>query len=110
LSKRIMKRANISITVLGEIYDFSGDPALIRRAVGLFQEMLEQIRKENRGRDISTHRLGAMAGIALAEKMVIFQDRQEKRTDLVNSLQNQVKDLIEILEMLGENKPDVDRE
>ena len=99
-----MKRANISITVLGEVYDFSGDPARIRRADGLFQEMLEQIRKENRGKDISTHRLGAMTGMALAEQLVIFQDRQEKKTDLVNSLQSQVKGLIEILEKSGKNR------
>ena len=105
-----MKRANISITVLGEVYDFFGDPALVRRASGLFQEMLEQIRKENRGKDISTHRLGAMTGMALAEKLVIFQNRQEKKTDLVNSLQSQVKGLIEILERSCKNKPDVDRE
>ena len=105
-----MKRVNISITVLGEAYDFFGDPALIRRATGLFQETLEQIRKENRGKDISTHRLGAMTGMALAEQLVIFQDRQEKKTDLINSLQNQVKDLIEILERSCKNKSDVDRE
>ena len=105
-----MKRVNISITVLGEAYNLSGDPALTGRAVGFFQEMLEQIRKENRGKDISTHRLGAMAGIALAEKLIILQDRQEKKTDLVNSLQSQVKGLIEILERSGKNKPDVDRE
>ena len=70
-----MKRANISITVLGEVYNLSGDPVRIRRAAGLFQDTLEQIEKENRGKDISTHRLGAMAGMALAEKIVIFQDR-----------------------------------
>ena len=102
-----MKCANISITVLGEAYNLSGDPALIRRASGLFQEILEQIRKENRGKDISTHRLGAMAGMALAEKLVIFQDRQEKKTDLINSVQIQARGLIEILEKLVKNKPDV---
>ena len=104
-----MKRAEISITVLGEAYNLSGDPTLIRRASGLFQEMLEQIRKENRGKDISTHRLGAMTGMALAGKLVIFQDRQEKKTDLINSLQSQVRGLIEILvlERSGKNKPDV---
>ena len=102
-----MKRAEISITVLGEAYNLSGDPVLIRRASGLFQEMLEQIRKENRGKDISTHRLGAMTGMALAERLVIFQDRQEKKTELVNLLQSQVKALIEILEKLVKNKPDV---
>ena len=105
-----MKRAEISITVLGEAYNFSGDPALIRRASVLFQEILEQTQKENRGRDISTHRLGAMTGMALAEKLVIFQDRQEKKTDLVNLIQGQVKGLIEILEKSGKNKPEVDRE
>ncbi|MBU2495770.1 MAG: cell division protein ZapA [Candidatus Omnitrophota bacterium] len=102
-----MKRTEISITVLGEAYDFSGDPARIRRAAGLFQETLEQARKENRGKDISTHRLGAMTGMALAEQLVILQDRQEKKTDLVNSLQSQVKGLIEILERSCKNKPDV---
>ncbi|MFA5393204.1 MAG: hypothetical protein WC081_04170 [Candidatus Ratteibacteria bacterium] len=105
-----MKRAEISIIVLGEAYSFFGDPALIKRASGLFQEMLEQILKENRGKDISTHRLGAMAGMALAEKLVISQYRQEKKTDLVNLLRNQVKDLIKVLENAGKNKPDVDRE
>ena len=105
-----MKCANISITVLGEAYNLSGYPALIRRASGLFQEMLEQIQQENRGKDISTHRLGAMTGMALAEKLVIFKDRQEKKTDLVNSVQSQVKSLIEILERAGKSKPDVDRE
>ena len=104
-----MKRAEISITVLGEVYVLSGDPALIRRASGLFQEMLEQMRKENRGKDISTHRLGAMAGMSLAEKLVILQNRQEKRTNLVNSLQSQVRDLIEILEKSVKNKLGVDR-
>ena len=93
-----MKRAEISITVLGEAYNLSGDPALIRRASGFFQEILEQIRKENRGKDISTHRLGAMAGMVLAEKLIIFQDRQEKKTDLIDSMQIQVRGLIEILE------------
>ena len=102
-----MKRANILIKVLGESYNFSGDPVRIRRANGLFQEELERIEKENRGKDISTHRLGAMTGMALAEKMVIFQDRQEKKTGLVNSAQSQVKGLIEILEKLVKNKPDV---
>jgi len=93
-----MKRAEILITVLGEAYNLSGDPALIRRASGLFQEKLEQIRKENRGKDISTHRLGAMVGMELAENLIIFQDRQEKRTELLNLLQSQVRGLIEILE------------
>jgi len=102
-----MKRADISITVLGEVYNLSGDPALIRRASALFQEMLEQIRKENRGKDISTHRLGAMTAMGLAERLLIFQDRQEKKRDLVNSLQIQVRGLIEILERAVKNKPDV---
>jgi cell division protein ZapA (FtsZ GTPase activity inhibitor) len=98
-----MKRAEISITVLGEVYNLSGDPALITKASGLFQETLEQVRKENRGKDISTHRLGAIAGMALAEKLVIFQNRQEKKTNLIDSLQSQVKGLIEILEK-GKNR------
>ena len=102
-----MKRVNISITVLGEAYDFFGDPALIRRATGLFQETLEQIRKENRGKDISTHRLGAMTGMALAEQLVIFQDRQEKKTDLIDSVQIQVRGLIEILEKLVKKKSEI---
>ena len=101
-----MKRAEISITVLGEAYNFFGDPALIRKAAGLFQEILEQIGKENRGKDISTHRLGARAGMALAERLVIFQDRQEKKTNLIHSVQIQVRDLIEILEKLVKNKPE----
>ena len=105
-----MKRVNISITVLGEAYNLSGDPALTRRAFVFFQEILEQIRKENRGKDISTHRLGAMAGIALAEKLIILQDRQEKKIDLVNSLQSQVRGLIKILERFSvKNKPSIDR-
>ena len=102
-----MKRAEISITVLGEVYNLSGDPTLIRRASVLFQEMLEQTQKENRGKDISTHRLSAMAGMNLAEKLVIFQDRQEKKTDLIDSVQIQVRGLIEILENLVKNKSDV---
>ena len=102
-----MKRAEISITVLGEVYNLSGDPTFIKRASGLFQEMLEQTQKENRGKDISTHRLGAMTGMALAEKLVIFQDRQEKKTDLIDSVQIQARGLIEILEKLVKNKPDV---
>ncbi|MCX5641642.1 MAG: cell division protein ZapA [Candidatus Omnitrophica bacterium] len=105
-----MKRAEISISVLGEAYNLSGDPARIRRAFGLFQETLEAIEKENRNKDISTHRLGAMVGMALAEQLVISQDRQEKKTDLVNALQNQVKDLIEILEKSVKSKSEVDRE
>ncbi|MFH2068253.1 MAG: cell division protein ZapA [Candidatus Omnitrophota bacterium] len=102
-----MKRVNVLITILGEPYNLSGDPVLIRRTAELFQETLEQIGKKNRGKDISTHRLGAMAGMALAEKLVIFQDRREKKTGLVNSVQNQVKGLIEILEKSAKKKPDV---
>ena len=102
-----MKRVEISIIVLGEAYNLSGDPALIRRALVLFQEMLERIQKENRGKDISTHRLGAMAGMALAEKLVIFQDRQEKKTDLIDSVQIQVRGLIEILEKLVKKKSEI---
>jgi hypothetical protein len=92
-----MKRANISITLLGESYSFSGDPAIIRRAFGLFQEVLEQIQKESRGKDISTHRLGAMTGLALAERLVFFQDRQKKKAGLLSSAQRQTKDLIGVL-------------
>ena len=102
-----MKRTDISVTVLGEVYNLSGDPALIRRASDLFQEMLEQIRKENRDKDISTHRLGAMTARGLAERLVVFQDRQERKRCLVNSLQIQVRGLIEILERSVKNKPDV---
>ena len=102
-----MKRTDISVTVLGEAYNLSGDPALIRRASDLFQEMLEQIRKENRDKDISTHRLGAMTAMGLAERLVVFQDRQERKRCLVNSLQIQVRGLIEILERSVKNKPDV---
>ena len=102
-----MKRAEVSIVVLGEAYIFSGDLARIMKASVLFQKMLEQIQKENRDKDISTHRLGAMAGMALAEKLVIFQDRQEKKTDLVDSVQIQARGLIEILEKLVKNKTDV---
>ena len=102
-----MKRVDISITVLGESYNLSGDPLLIKRASDLFRETLERIRKENRGKDISTHRLGAMTAIGLAEKLIIFQDRQEKTRDLVNLLQIQVRGLIEVLEKSVKNKPDV---
>lgn len=102
-----MKRTDISVTVLGEAYNLSGDPALIRRASDLFREMLEQIRKENRGKDISTHRLGAMTAMGLAARLIVFQDRQEKKRCLVNSLQTQVRGLIEILERSVKNKPDV---
>ena len=102
-----MKRADISITVLGEAYNLSGDALLIRRASELFQELLERMRKENRGKDISTHRLGAMTAMGLAEKLIIFQDRQEKTRDLVNLLQIQVRGLIELLEKFGKNRPNV---
>jgi len=101
-----MKRADIFITLLGEAYNLSGDPVLIRRAADLFQEMLEQVRRENRGKDVSTHRLGAMTAIGLAERLIACQDRQAKKKDLVNSLQIQVRGLIEILERLVK-KPDV---
>jgi cell division protein ZapA (FtsZ GTPase activity inhibitor) len=105
-----MKRANISITVLGEAYNLSGDPTLTKKAAGLFQEMLERIEKENRGEDISTHRLGAMTGIALAEQLLIFQKRQEKKTNLIDSVQIQVRSLIEILEILVKKSNLFDKE
>ena len=96
-----MKRAEISIIVSGEAYDLSGDPERIRRALVLFREILERIKTENRGKDISTHRLGTMAALALAEKLVIGQDRREKIIGRVDSVQKQVKGLIEILEKFG---------
>ena len=96
--------------LLGEAYSLSGDPALIRRALGLFQEMLEEIQKEDRGKDVSTHRLGVMTGLRLAEQSLLFQDRERKRSARLNTAQRQVRELIDILEKAVKNQPTLDRE
>ncbi|MFH0796801.1 MAG: cell division protein ZapA [Candidatus Omnitrophota bacterium] len=89
-----MKYTTISVSLLGEKYTLSGNVEMLRRALSIFQEVLEKVRREHQGREISTHRLAVMTGMALASELVHLQEREKKKAELLTLVQTRVKSLI----------------
>ena len=96
-----MKHLTVEAEILGEKYRLSGRPGVTNRALEIFRETLEETRRETRGREVSTHRLGVLAGLLLAEKLALLEGREGKRAVLLGDVRREVAGLVEVLRAEG---------
>ena len=91
-----MKTVSLQAEILGEKYRVSGEAGIVNQALALYREALEQVRGENRGREVSTHRLGVLAGIVLAENIVRARNRGEKNRLALEKARRELDSLIKV--------------
>lgn len=92
-----MNKTTVKVRILGENYELSGRPEIIRDAVRSFTRALETVRHENEG-EISTHRLGIMAGLALAEEITALRLKRDRRRALLEKARNRLKNAARLLQ------------
>lgn len=64
------EKVSVPVTISGERFILSGDPEKINRVVEIFRETEDRVARRHRGREASTNRIGALAGLALAEEVL----------------------------------------
>ncbi len=99
-----MRRQALSAKLLGETYRLYGNPAFIRRAIALFDQFFKQAEEENRGKEVSTHRLGVITAMALAMELVRAQEKESKKAALLKKARDQIKELVSLLASPEEDK------
>ncbi|HNQ35730.1 MAG TPA: cell division protein ZapA [bacterium] len=93
-----MKKTTVKVRLLGETYLLSGRPEIIREAVRSFTRALETIRRENGEPEVSTHRLGVMAGLALAVEITALRLKKERRLAVLEKARRRLKNAARLLQ------------
>lgn len=95
-------RVTVAITIFGERYNLTGEPEKINQAVTIFREAENMISRRHAGREVSTHRLSVLAGLALAEEVVVLRRKGERASSLARQARRALHEAREMLGTQGE--------